>query len=960
MFASKLTRALPRVLCLTLFASAAIAAVAVSPDEAMLKKMSTLAVPFVPNAGQWDARAAFAARTFAGTLFVTTDGQLVYSLSGTVLEPVSDAKEPLAVHRRGQPSQRGQSVLTETLIDGDGRAVALTPQGSRPQATRVSSFIKDDPSAHRGPLATYEQLSLGELAPGVHLDLRATGSNVEKIFTVAPTRDPGAIRVRLDGAERLELGTDGALRVYTNLGPVDFTAPIAYQEDGQGRRSAVDVRYLLADASKTYTFELGAYDHSRPLIIDPLLQATYLGGGNNDIIFAIAVHPVSGEVLVAGYTDSVDLPCTTIALGCGTGAQPANAPNGDGFVARLNASLTSLLQVTFLGGSSTDTIRAIAIHPISGEVLVAGDTLSFDLPCTTIAAGCATGAQPAHAVIGGGFGHDGFVARLNANLTSLLQVTYLGGSRDDQINAITVHPVSGEVVVAGQTISTNLTFTAGGAQPLHAPDAGSYEGFVVRLNASLTSVLQGTYLGGNSDDALIAVAAHPVTGQIVVAGYTRSNNLPCATPATPGCAYGAQPTPLGLENGFVGLLNANLTSLQQVTYLGGTNAFISTVVIHPVSGEVLVAGSASNDFPCTSTATPGCGNGAQPTATSTGDHPVVVRLNAGLTTRLQATYLSGGAGVGLITAIAIHPVTGEVLVAGYTSSPVLPCTTTTTSPCGIGAQAAHATTTGGSGFDGFVARINANLTGMLQTTFLGGGDDDFIRAMTIHPLSGEVLVAGETFSTNLPCTSPASGCANGAQPAMAGGRDGFVARLTADLTLNDSTPDAFAFVPQINVPAASVRISSPVLIAGIIGTTGIYVDGQPGSAYCVSSTPSCSCDVSGAYLARPDTIATNQFVCVRHTSSAAPNRVTYTNLHVGGAMATFNVSTGSPLGNCSLDVDGNNSIGALTDGLIILRAMFGLTGTAVTNAAVGSGATRQTWAAIQPYLNGNCGTSFAP
>ncbi|MBK9608826.1 MAG: hypothetical protein IPO58_21210 [Betaproteobacteria bacterium] len=155
-----------------------------------------------------------------------------------------------------------------------------------------------------------------------------------------------------------------------------------------------------------------------------------------------------------------------------------------------------MLQVTYLGGSNTDAIRAIAIHPVSGEVLVAGHTLSFDLPCTTIAAGCGAGAQPAHAVIGGGVGEDGFVARLNANLTSLLQATYLGGSRDDHQRAITIHPVSGEVLLAGTTISTNLTFTAGGAQPLHASDGGQYEGFVARLNASLTSVLQGTYLGG--------------------------------------------------------------------------------------------------------------------------------------------------------------------------------------------------------------------------------------------------------------------------------------------------------------------------------------------------------------------------------------------------------------------------------------------------------------------------------
>ena len=65
-------------------------------------------------------------------------------------------------------------------------------------------------------------------------------------------------------------------------------------------------------------------------------------------------------------------------------------------------------------------------------------------------------------------------------------------------------------------------------------------------------------------------------------------------------------------------------------------------------------------------------------------------------------------------------------------------------------------------------------------------------------------------------------------------------------------------------------------------------------------------------------------------------------------------------GACTLDVDGNHTIDALTDGLIIIRAMLGMTGSSVTNAATGSGATRTTWAQIQPYLNGNCGTSFAP
>ena len=76
--------------------------------------------------------------------------------------------------------------------------------------------------------------------------------------------------------------------------------------------------------------------------------------------------------------------------------------------------------------------------------------------------------------------------------------------------------------------------------------------------------------------------------------------------------------------------------------------------------------------------------------------------------------------------------------------------------------------------------------------------------------------------------------------------------------------------------------------------------------------------------------------------------------------------TSCRVGNAALipDVEmfrGNHRLGiALTDGLILLRAMFGLTGTAVTTGAVGLNAIRNTWDQIQPYLNGNCATNFAP
>ena len=315
---------------------------------------------------------------------------------------------------------------------------------------------------------------------------------------------------------------------------------------------------------------------------------------------------------------------------------------------------------------------------------------------------------------------------------------------------------------------------------------------------------------------------------------------------------------------------------------------------------------------------------------------------------LQSTYL-GGNSFEEIRTITVHPVSGEVIVAGSTQSTNLPGT-----PGGTPSISGGAQTTYGGGNDGFVSRLNANLTSLLQSTYLGGSGTEVIYAITVHPVSGEVIVAGYTQSTNLP------GTPGGTQATSGGGRDGFVSRLTPDLTLNDTTPDAFAFTTQTNAALLSVRTSNPALIGGLFGSARIYADGRAGSTYAVSSASNCSGDVSGGFVSTIGTVTNGHYVCARHTASAATNQVTQTVVHIGGGAASFSVSTGTLFTACSLDVDGNGSVNALTDGLMLVRAMLGFTGANVTNGAVVGTPPRATWAAIQPFLNANCGTNFAP
>ena len=249
------------------------------PDTVQ-QKFSTLALPFVPNAGQWDRRAAFKANTLGGALFETTEGALVvYRFPGKpIVASVSEGRGSRG--SRARSAERGSgSALTATLFDARGLPRPLQPAGLRPNVLKVSFLVGGGAAQNELPMNaidTFERVQLGEVYPGVNLQLRATGNDVEKIFTVAPASNPQQIQIRLEGADRLEITHDGQLVAHTGNGRITFTSPIGFQEDAHGKREPVSVAYVLNNDEQRYGFTLGRYGPTRPRIIDPLLQSTYL------------------------------------------------------------------------------------------------------------------------------------------------------------------------------------------------------------------------------------------------------------------------------------------------------------------------------------------------------------------------------------------------------------------------------------------------------------------------------------------------------------------------------------------------------------------------------------------------------------------------------------------------------------------------------------------------------------
>jgi uncharacterized repeat protein (TIGR01451 family) len=235
-----------------------------------------------------------------------------------------------------------------------------------------------------------------------------------------------------------------------------------------------------------------------------LLYSTYLGGSSIDHGAAIAVD-ATGSAYVTGSTYSPDFPM-------GNAWQPANAGGQDAFVSRLSANGSALIYSTYLGGSAgtasyPESGLAITADG-SGNAYVTGVTSSANFPLL----------NPLQAYLMGTT--DVFVAKLTASGV-LSYSTYLGGSGQDVGTAIAVDS-GGNAYVAGYGYSTDLPVTA---DALQKANGGDYDAFVAKLNASGSSLMYLSYLGGNGSDAAAALALDPANN-IYVAGWTLSTNFP--------------------------------------------------------------------------------------------------------------------------------------------------------------------------------------------------------------------------------------------------------------------------------------------------------------------------------------------------------------------------------------------------------------------------------------------------
>ena len=351
-----------------------------------------------------------------------------------------------------------------------------------------------------------------------------SGSVLKSTYYVAPGGRPEDIRLKYNGP--VQVAANGGIAIGLQAGRFSEAAPVAWQENA-GKRISVAVIFKKVSDTEA-GFEVGAYDKTLPLVIDPELSwNTFLGSSTNDYGHGIAVD-CTGNVYVAGFSDA--------AWDGDNGSIMKYQGGDDAFVSRIDSNARSLWS-TFLGSSSYDYGNAIAVD-CSGNLYAVGYS------------DATWGSPPA----GGGYkgGSDAFVAKLNSS-GHLAWNIFLGSSNSDDAYAI-AKGGNGYIYVVGNSLAT----WGSPVRSFTVSSPANDDAFVAKL-ADNGTLKWNTFLGGDFWDSGMGIAVDG-SGNAYVTGYS-------------GASWGSPVQAFsGSENAFIAKLADNGT-LKWNTFLASSRAF---------------------------------------------------------------------------------------------------------------------------------------------------------------------------------------------------------------------------------------------------------------------------------------------------------------------------------------------------------------------------------------------------
>ena len=830
----------------------------VHPPSLKDSNYGQLPLSFEANQGQTDASTQFLSHGQGYTLLLRP-GEAVLAL----YNPKAAAKPvKLATAQPGQPSApAGESSLTSLKLIGANFKAGIS--GEDRQITRTNYFLGSDPTQWHTDIPNYGRVRYRSVYEGIDLVYYGNQRQLEHDFIVAPNADPVRIVLSLGGARnpRIDPATGDLIMIDggKDQSSLRLLKPVAYQES-KGRRIAVSSSYKLF-SHRRIGFALGRYNHSQPLVIDPVLvYSTYLGGSGQtstsgvDQGNGVVVDP-DGNAYIVGSTQSADFPVTS-GVYQPTNHGLANYPYRNAFVSKINATGTQLIFSTYFGSSdngiengytSGDQGVAIALDS-DRNVYIAGYTTSTDFPTTPGAFQTVNYNQ----LPGGARGPTAFAAKLNASGTQLEYSTLLGGhapvnsALGDQAVALAVDS-SKYAYVAGTTSSPDFPVSAGAFQTSTASQTAA---FVTKLNLDGTGIVYSTFLGSPKDgtpagQVSAAGLALDNFGNAYVAGTTTAYNYPTTAGAFQVKTYVLP----GAGNAYLTKLNSSGSALVYSTYLGGLGEATpggggytgdsAQAIALDSSGSAYVAGTAvSYNFPIQ-------GGLMQPWDSGSGSG-FLAKFNPSGTALDYSTRIGGD--FSTVASLAVDG-SGKAFVLGLANPPYFSITsdgslqqkTSQSQPDGV-----------------FLAKVNTAGSALEYATMFGGTGSDTPGGIAVDA-GGDAFLTGNTYSTDFPVTSGA------VQSIDKGTASHSAQAFLSKLALAGETSDHFLTQLTLAVSAATVTQGTPITItatttsaAAEAATGNIVFSAVPSSPKPFSAT-SVALDANGVATLTTSTLAPGNY-----------------------------------------------------------------------------------------------------
>ncbi len=538
-------------------------------------KLQKTKIPWVHNSGQQDKQVAYYANTFAGTVFLTKEGDLVYNL----------------------PKEKGKANVVKEVFAG---ANPKNIQASNKAVAKINHFMKKGDGFTEHHNESFYTVSLGKIWDGIEVKLNAYGSNIEKLFFVEPHTDYRNIKVEVPDATELEVKDSGELHITTPSGKVAFSAPVAYQMI-DGEKVDVEVEYLVSGDS--YSFAVGEYDPEVLLVVDPLIASTYLGGSSRDDIYDIDIDS-ENNIFVLGTTWSDDFPITS-----GTSEETVNS-----YLVKFSSDLSEIKAATFFDlfkPNNMDINEDREIYVIGAKdkkkanvnhesILKFSNDLTvllghYDMPSyaassqivvknnKVFVAGFTTGIifPTEGAFSNNKYERDNiFIAKLSSNLSTVEAISVFGDQCAYGLKSIQITEAN-EILVMGKTGDSNFPNkkTIGNS---------NYYIFLTKLSFDLTELKAGLLI--ECEKTTPTSMAISKSSNVIITGYTSNTEYP-----TTANAYLSNFPTNHLSNSevFITSISSDLSKINYSTFWGGTFNETPTEVLTDSENNIYIVGKIS-------------------------------------------------------------------------------------------------------------------------------------------------------------------------------------------------------------------------------------------------------------------------------------------------------------------------------------------------------------------------------